>query len=151
MSHLERNRAVLTLAVRRSPVLQHPFDRRSSEAFLRKAACVSCHNNALAPLTMAAVRKSKLPVNERIARSQVQQVAAFMASNVERALQGLGVPGGIDTVGYVLMGMAAQNYPPDVTTDTWARFLKTAQDGRLGVPRRELDSAEPQVHWRVGN
>jgi ankyrin repeat protein len=109
--------------------------QRADEAFLRKAGCVSCHNNSLAPLAMAAARKSKLPVNERISRSQLQQVAAFMASNGERALQGLGIPGGIDTVGYVLLGMSAENYPSDITTDIWVRFLRNAQ--------------ETDGHWRV--
>lgn len=109
--------------------------QRADEAFLRKAGCVSCHNNSLAPLAMAAARKSKLTVNEEISRSQLKQVAAFLASNGERALQGLGIPGGVDTVGYVLLGMAAENYPSDATTDIWARFLKSSQetDGRWRV------------------
>ena len=104
---------------------------------------------ALAPLAMAAARKVKLPVNEQISRSQLQQVSAFMASNGERALQGLGIPGSVDTVGYVLLGMAAENYPPDVTTDIWARFLKRAQetDGRWRVRalRPPIEASDLQV------
>lgn len=137
--------ATVRQAIERSiPALQ-----RADEAFLRKAACVSCHNNALAPMAMAAARKSKLPVNEQISRSQLQKVAAFLASNGERALQGLPIPGGVDTVGYVLLGMAAENYPPDVTTDIWARFLKNGQetDGRWRVRalRPPLEASDLQV------
>lgn len=123
--------------------------QRADEAFLRKAGCVSCHNNSLAPLAMTAARKSRIAVNDQISRSQLQQVAAFMASNGERALQGLGIPGGIDTVGYVLLGMAAENYPPDVTTDIWARFLKRSQeaDGRWRVRalRPPIEASDFQV------
>jgi hypothetical protein len=137
--------ATVRQAIERSiPALQ-----RADEAFLRKAACVSCHNNALAPMAMAAARKSKLPVNEQISRSQLQKVAAFLASNGERALQGLPIPGAVDTLGYVLLGMAAENYPPDVTTDTWARYLKKEQeaDGRWRVRalRPPLEASDLQV------
>jgi ankyrin repeat protein len=138
-----------TTSVRQAIERSIPPLQRADEAFLRKAGCVSCHNNSLAPLAMTAARKSKLTVNEQISRSQLQQVAAFMASNGERALQGLGIPGGVDTVGYVLLGMAAENYPPDVTTDIWARFLKRAQetDGRWRVRalRPPIEASDLQV------
>jgi len=137
--------ATVRQAIERSiPALQ-----RADEAFLRKAACVSCHNNALAPMAMAAARKSNFSVNEQISRSQLQKVAAFLASNGERALQGLPIPGSVDTIGYVLLGMAAENYPPDVTTDIWARFLKSGQetDGRWRVRalRPPLEASDLQV------
>ena len=112
-----------------------PALQRADAAFLSKAGCVSCHNNSLTAMAMAAARKSKLPVNEQIAQAQLRQIAAFLDSNRERALQGLGVPGATDTAGYTLLGMVAENYRADATTDVWARYLKNSQ--------------ESDGHWRV--
>jgi ankyrin repeat protein len=44
-----------------------PLLDRADAAFISRASCISCHNNALAPMTRAAVRKSGIPVNEEIA------------------------------------------------------------------------------------
>ena len=118
-------------AVERSlPPLQH-----ADQVFLSKAGCISCHNNSLTAMAMRVARENKLPVNERIAQTQLQRMAAFLDSNRERALQGLGLPGSVDTVGYVLLGLAAADYPSDLTTDVWARFLK--------------DTQESDGHWRI--
>jgi len=118
-------------AVERSlPPLQH-----ADEVFLSKAGCVSCHNNALTDMSLSAARQSKLPVNKQIAQTQIQRIIAFLDSNRERGLQGLGIPGSVDTVGYILLGLAAADYPSDFTTDVWARFLK--------------DTQESDGHWRI--
>jgi ankyrin repeat protein len=118
-------------AIERSlPALQH-----TDVAFLSKAGCVSCHSNSLTAMAVAAARKSKLPVNEQIAQSQLRKIATFLDGNRERALQGLGVPGAIDTAGYTLLGMVAENYPADAITDAWAGYLKNSQ--------------ESDGHWRI--
>ena len=126
-----------------------PALQRADTAFLSKAGCVSCHNNSLTAMAMAAARKSKLPVNEQIARTQLLKIAAFLDSNRERALQGLGVPGAIDTAGYTLLGMVAENYPPDATTDIWARYLKNSQESdghwRVRALRPPVESSDIQV------
>jgi ankyrin repeat protein/mono/diheme cytochrome c family protein len=118
-------------AIERSlPALQH-----TDAAFLSKAGCISCHSNSLTAMAVAAARRRKLPVNEQIAQSQLRKIAAFLDGNRERALQGLGVPGAIDTAGYTLLGMLAENYPADAITDAWARYLKNSQ--------------ESDGHWRI--
>ena len=126
-----------------------PALQRADAAFLSKAGCVSCHNNSLTAMAMAAARKSKLPVNEQIAQAQLRQIAAFLDSNRERALQGLGVPGAIDTAGYTLLGMVAENYPPDATTDGWARYLKNSQENdghwRIRAQRPPIESSDIQA------
>ena len=45
----------------------------------------------------------------------------------DRALQGIGIPGDAGTVAYMLLGLAAEKYPADATTDAMARFLKLQQ------------------------
>ena len=112
-----------------------PLLDRADVAFIQKAGCISCHNNSLAALTRDAVRARSIRVNEPIASSQTQAMAAILTGNRERALQALGLPGRGDTVGYILLGMAAAHYPANEITDAWARYMKNLQqpDGRWRV------------------
>ena len=110
-------------AVERSiPPLQ-----RSDVAFLRKSGCVSCHNNNLAAMTVAAARKQGIRVDESVARSQLKAIAAYVDSARERYLQGVSIAGAADTTGYILLGLAAESWPPDPATEAMARYLKGRQ------------------------
>ncbi len=104
-----------------------PALQRTDVTFLKKAGCVSCHNNTMTAMTVAAARKQKLPVDDQIARSQLKAIAAYLDSWRERAMLGVGIPGDADTVSPILMAMAAQNYPPDATTDAMAAFVRSRQ------------------------
>ncbi len=123
--------------------------QRADVAFIEKAGCVSCHNNSLTAMTVAAARATTLRVDESTARAQLQRIAAFMDENRERALENAGIPGGIDTVSYILLGMAAESYPSDPITDAWARYVKNNQspDGRFQcqTARPPLESSDFQV------
>ena len=88
--------------------------QRADVAFIERAGCVSCHNNSLTAMTIAAARAKGVRVDEHIARAQLQKIAAYLEENRERALENAGIPGGIDTVSYILLGMAAEKYPSDV-------------------------------------
>ena len=115
--------ASLEAAIDRSiPLLQ-----RSDVAFLRKSGCVSCHNNNLTAMTIAAARKRGVRVDENIARAQVKAIAAYVEGNRERYLQGLPIAGRADTASYILLGMAEEGWPSDAATDAMARFLKSEQ------------------------
>jgi ankyrin repeat protein len=109
-----------------------PLLQRTDATFLRKAGCVSCHNNTLVAVAVAAARKHGIRVDDEIARSQVKKIGAYLDMWRERALQGIGIPGDGDTIAYILLGLAAENYPPDPGTDAMAYFLKNQQlpDGR---------------------
>jgi ankyrin repeat protein/mono/diheme cytochrome c family protein len=123
--------------------------QRADVAFLDKAGCVSCHNNSLTAMAIAAARANGIPVDNGTARRQLQSIAAFLNANRERGLQGIGIPGGQDTAGYVLLGMAAERYPADAITDVWAQYLKNSQmaDGRWFVlaARPPLESSSIQT------
>jgi hypothetical protein len=88
-------------------------------------------------------------VSEQIASSQLKKISAFLQDNSERALENEGIPGSIDTVSYVLLGMAAEKYPSDFITDAWARFARNSQssDGRFKcrVVRPPLETSDVQV------
>ena len=125
-----------------------PLLDRADVTFIKKAGCISCHNNSLVTMARAAARKSGVPVNEQIASSQLQTIAGILADNDERALQAIGLAGRGDTAGYILLGMAAEKYPVNEITDTWARYLKNLQqtDGhwRVQAGRPPLESSDIQ-------
>jgi ankyrin repeat protein len=115
--------ASVRAAVERSlPLLQ-----RTDNVFIKKSGCVSCHNNTLAAVTVAAARRNGLTVNEQMAAEQRSMIAMYIENWRERLLQNMGIPGDSDTVSYMLLGMAAENFPANAATDAMARFVKNQQ------------------------
>ncbi len=123
------------------PLLQH-----ADVVFLRKAGCVSCHNNSLTEMTVVTARKNGFSVDELTAQSQLNTIRVYLESWRERILQDIPIPGGVDTIGYTLAGLAASNYPPDPATDALARYLKRRQaaDGgwRILTQRPPIESSD---------
>ncbi len=126
-----------------------PLLQRSDINFMQKTGCVSCHNNTLTMMTVAAARSAGVPTDHQVARTQLASIASYIDVWRERALQGLGIPGDADTVSSVLIGLAAEKHPPDPATDALARYLKSRQspDGqwRLSGHRPPLESSAIQL------
>jgi ankyrin repeat protein len=126
-----------------------PLLQRADATFSQKAGCVSCHNNSLTAMTIAAARKHGIPVDETVAKQQVKAIASYVENWRERTLQGFGSGGDAETAGFTLVGLAAEGYAPDPATDAWARYLKNRQsrEGRWWAPshRPPLESSEIQV------
>ena len=126
-----------------------PLLQKSDSIFLQKSGCVSCHNNTFTAMTIAAVRKGGLPLDEQMASNQVKKIATYIETWRERALQGVGIPGDSDTISYILQGLAAANHPPDEATDAMARFVKGQQypDGgwRVFAHRPPIESSDIEV------
>jgi ankyrin repeat protein len=126
-----------------------PLLQRSDSIFLQKAGCVSCHNNTLTAVTVAAARKHGVRVDEESARRQVKTIGSYIDSWRERALQAVGIPGDADTISYILLGLAAENYAADPATDALAYFVKSQQlsDGHwLPLANRPpIEAGEIQV------
>jgi hypothetical protein len=126
-----------------------PLLQRTDVAFLSKAGCVSCHHNTLTAMTIATARKNGLRVDDRIAQQQLKAIASYIDGWRERVLQGVGIPGGADTISSILLDMAAENYPSDPATDALAHFLKGNQlpDGhwQCTAHRPPLEASEIQT------
>jgi ankyrin repeat protein len=129
-------------AVRRSiPLLQ-----RTAIRFSEKTRCVSCHHNSLTAMTLDIARKKGFSVDSALARMEVKTVSGSLEEARERML--LGISGGaqLDGLPYTLVGLAAENYPPDRATDAVVRGLKNIQqpDGRwvIAAHRPPLESSE---------
>lgn len=126
-----------------------PLLQRSDANFLSKAGCVSCHNNSLTAMSVAGARKKGIRINEEVAKTQLGAIASYLDSWRDRLLQNVGLPGEADDIGYLLLGLAAENYAPDAATDAAARFLASRQlsDGswRIVEHRPPLESSDIEV------
>jgi ankyrin repeat protein len=126
-----------------------PLLQRSDVTFMRKSGCVSCHNNSVTAMTVAAARARSIKVDENVAHDQKTMIGAFLESWRERTLQGIGIPGDADTISYILLGLGAERYPADGGTDAMVRFLlhRQAGDGRWYIlaHRPPIESSDLQV------
>lgn len=125
-----------------------PLLQRSDVGFMKKSGCVSCHNNNLTAMTVAAARKQSVVIDDGVARAQRSAIAAYIEGNRERYLQGIPIAGGSDTAAYILLGLAAENWPPDPATDAMARYLKFRQSANGAWPtfggRPPIESSDIQ-------
>ena len=117
-----------------------PLLQRADANFVPKAACVSCHNNSLAAMAVAAARKKGFPVDEKTAAQQVKANVFGLEKLRDYMHQGLLVPVG-DVFGpvvmsYILVGLDAEHYPADLNTDAVAMYLRFRQsaDGQWAYP-----------------
>ena len=64
-------------------------------------------------------------------------------------LRFISIPGAVDTISYILAGLAAANYTPDPATDALARYVKRRQaaDGgwRIATQRPPIESSDLEV------
>ena len=137
--------AAIRAAVERSlPALQ-----RIDIPFIQKTGCVSCHNNSVVSVAVAAATQSGYRIDESLVARQKQIIAAYLESWRERTLQNIPIAGGVDTVSYLMLGTRAAGQPPDIATDAQAIWLKRRQmpDGRWPVQtiRPPIESNDIEV------
>jgi hypothetical protein len=132
----EPAKSVRAAAERSIPPLQ-----RTDVTFFEKSGCVSCYNNSLTAMTLAATRKNGIPVDEEVAQRQLRTIGAYIESWRERVLQGVPIPGGQDTISYILAGLAAATYPSDAATDALARYLRNSHLHARAASLRSADAA----------
>ena len=104
-----------------------PLLQRADAVFLEKSGCVSCHHNTFTSMTISLARENGFKVDERSERDQQKKIAAYIEKWRERALIGVGIAGESIVASYILVGLAAQNYPPGEATDALARFVASQQ------------------------
>ena len=121
-----------------------PLLQRTATSFYEKSGCVSCHNNSLTAMTVAAARRQGFAVDERGAQKELTTVVEDIRATREQALQGIISPGGqTTTLGYILMGLAAEGHRADQATDAIVRLVTAMQmpDGRWRSPYRPPSEA----------
>ena len=115
-----------------------PLLQRADASFMPKAGCFSCHNNSLTAMAVGMARKKGFRVDEKIAGQQVHANAGALAGIRDIVHQGFFVPdlnSNPEILAYVLLGLGAEGYKGDLSTDAVAMFLLTHQmaDGRWAV------------------
>ena len=137
--------AAIRAAVERSlPLLQDV-----GVAFVKQTGCVSCHHNSVVSMAVAAARASGYAVNETTAKTHVGLVGSYLETWRERTVQNMSIAGSTDTISYLLLGLAADQFPPNTATDAQAIWLKRRQapDGHWAILaiRPPIESNDIQV------
>jgi ankyrin repeat protein/mono/diheme cytochrome c family protein len=126
-----------------------PLLQKNAISFREKSGCVSCHNNSLTAFAVATARAKGVPVHEPDAKTEVERTAIYLSSWRDKVLQGIGIAGDSDTIGYLLFGLAAEQFPANEATDAMARFLARYQaaDGhwRIVAHRPPIESSDLEV------
>jgi len=108
-----------------------PLIQRGDANFVPKAACVSCHNNSFAAMAVSAARKSGFQVDEKTAAQQVKANVFGLEKMRDILHQGFITPVGEffgpSVVDYMLIGLDAEHYEPDLNTDAAAMYLRFRQ------------------------
>ncbi len=117
-----------------------PLIQKADAGFSAKSGCISCHNNSLAAMTMAHVRKLGYTVDEKTASEQVTANVKALEKLRSRLYQGFMFGAGDNftefILGYILMGLHAEKHPADLNTDAAALHILGRQraDGQWYVP-----------------
>lgn len=131
-----------------------PLLQRADANFVPKAACVSCHNNSLAAMAVGSARTRGFKVDEKTAAEQVKANIFGLQKLRDNLRQGFVVPVGDFfgpvIVSYMLVGLDAEHYKPDLNTDAVAMYLKARQspDGQWAYPI--ADSRPPLCSDYIG-
>ena len=104
--------------------------QRADAGFMPKAGCFSCHNQSLTAMAVSSARKHGFRVDEQIAGGQVHANAGALGGVRDILHQGFLIPmvnAGPAILSYVLLGLDAEGYKPDLSTDTVAMYLLAHQ------------------------
>jgi ankyrin repeat protein len=132
-----------------------PLLQRADVNFAKNSGCVSCHNNNLTAMTVGLVRKQGLGVDEKTAAAQLRVNSDSLAKSRDILHQGFLSPTedifGDNVVSYMLLGMHAEGYKPDLSTDAAAMFLLSRQKPNGEWPYPHADTRQPLCLDFIGN
>jgi hypothetical protein len=102
--------------------------QKSGPQFVKVSGCASCHNQSLPQMAVGLGRSRGIAVDEQISQQQVKSVTAMYRPMREIMLQGTEkIPDPPISVGYSLLGLAAEGYPADDVTAAMAHLISTQQ------------------------
>ena len=142
--HLD-HAATLAARIEKSIALLQPSD----DTFVKNTGCISCHHQVLPEILTTLAQRKHLKVDADSASRQARTLASYIEDRRPRALQGLEIPGGPDTLSYLMFALDAQGCAPNETTDAWARYLMMVQQPegrwRITINRPPLESSDIEV------
>jgi hypothetical protein len=104
--------------------------QRTDASFVPKAGCFSCHNQSLTAMAVALARQRGFQVDEKTAAQQVRVNAGALEASRDLLHQGTFIPAinaNPAILAYVLLGLDAEGYQPDLSTDAVAMFIQSHQ------------------------
>ncbi len=124
-----------------------PQLQRADASFVSHSGCVSCHNNSLTAMTVGLARKRGFHIDEKSDAAQVKVNGEMLAKLRDRLHQGFILPVGDnfteDILAYQLMGLHAENFKPNIDTDTAALYILSRQHPNGEWPAPHADTRPP--------
>jgi ankyrin repeat protein len=102
---------------------------KSAPPMYERRRCFTCHHNTLPAEAAAIVRRKGIPVDEGLAHKNIEDILAVLRPAASPAMQAqANIPGGVAlTLGYGLMALAAEGYPPDKMTASMTHWALATQ------------------------
>lgn len=110
--------------------------QRSGPEFIKVSGCTSCHHQSLPQMAYGVAREHGFSVDPQFSDKQAKSVIAMFKPYREQMMQNkINLPNPPISVSYSLLGLAAENYPADETTEAMASLLAAQQmpDGKFAV------------------
>jgi ankyrin repeat protein len=85
--------------------------------FFSKSGCTACHQQSATSLVLGLARPRGFVIDEGTAREQVKLTAVDLGTKESQFLQRRRIGGTTHRIAYLLLGLAAEDYPPDEITD----------------------------------
>jgi ankyrin repeat protein len=107
-----------------------PLLDRADLSFIPKTGCFSCHNDSLAAIARGLARKRGFHLDERISALEVKANMGVLEASRDDLRQGFyaqGLNANPSILSFVLLGLDAEGYKPDLNTDAVAMFLQSHQ------------------------
>jgi ankyrin repeat protein len=124
-----------------------PLLQRTDAEFAAKSGCISCHDNSLTAMTVGLARQRGIRIDEQIASTQVRANALALEKLRDRLHQGFMFPTEDNfsevILAYMLIGLNAENYKPDLNTDASVMHILWRQNADGAWPVRNADTRPP--------
>ena len=122
--------------------------QKSGPEFSKVSSCASCHHQSLPQMVNGAARERGYAVDAAVSEQQVKAVLAMYRPLNDMMLAGAeNLPDPAITVSYALLGLAAEGYKPDATTEAMAHLISLQQEADGGF--RVLPARPPIESSRV--
>jgi hypothetical protein len=110
--------------------------QKSGPEFSKVSSCSSCHHQSLPQMAYSKARERGFAVDSAVSELQIKSVIAMFRPARESMLEGKpNIPDPSLSVSYSLLGLAAEGYKPDSTTEAMAHIVSLQQtaDGSFTV------------------
>ncbi len=121
--------------------------QKSGPQFVKVSGCTSCHHQSLPQMAAGLARERGFSVDAQLSQQQTKAVMAMFRPLRDIMMQGTEkIPDPPISVSYALIGLGAEGYAPDATTEAMAHLISTKQlpDGSFRAPpaRPPMESSD---------